>query len=95
MNPDGWTVLIGIEPDTGCFAGFDLQRHYTFSTNSPSIQIPFTTLRQALQNGFSFVTKGNDEIAIGIRPDQFLAYCMNAKSLHRDGANATMVDLLT
>jgi putative restriction endonuclease len=95
LNPDGLTILVGYEPNTKCFAGFDLSKHRTFSTNSPSIQIPITTLREALQNGFSFVTKGNDEIAIGIRPDQFLVYCMNAEVLHRQGADANMVSLLT
>ncbi|NJN94333.1 MAG: HNH endonuclease [Anaerolineales bacterium] len=95
LNPNGHTILIGYEPNTGCFAGFDLRKHQTFSVHSPSIQIPITTLNEALQNGFSFVTKGNDEIAIGIRPDQFLAYCLNVDLLHREGADAKMVGLLT
>lgn len=95
INPSGPTILVGYEPDLGCFAGFDLDKHTKFSVKSPSIQIPITTLHQALQNGFSFVTKGNDEIAIGIRPDQFLSYCLNAEILHRYGVDAKMVDLLT
>lgn len=95
LNPDGPTILVGYEPNLGCFAGFDLSKHRQFSVNSPSIQIPITTLHEALQHGFSFVTKGNDEIAIGIRPDQFLAYCLDVDSLHRQGADAHMVDLLT
>jgi putative restriction endonuclease len=94
-NSNGPTLLVGYEPNTGCFAGFDLDKHRTFSTQSPSIQIPITTLHDALQYGFSFTTKGNDEIAIGIRPDQFLAYCLDSRALHREGANAQMVNLLT
>jgi len=95
LNPEGPTILIGYEPNTGCFAGFDLSKHREFSVKSPSIQIPITILHEALQHGFSFTRKGNDEIAIGIRPDQFLAYCINAEILHREGADAKMVDLLT
>ncbi len=95
LNPRGHTLLLGYEPTIQCFAGFDLSKHKFFSTRSPSIQIPITTLHDALQYGFSFTTKGNDEIAIGIRPDQFLAYCLNAEVFHREGANAQMVDLLT
>lgn len=95
LNPEGKTVLIGYEPNTGCFAGFDLAKHRNFSTQSPSIQIPITALHNALQNGFSFFTKGNDEIAIGIRPDQFLAYCLHSELLHTQGANTDMVNLLT
>jgi putative restriction endonuclease len=91
----GATVLLGYEPNRNCFAGFDLAKHTTFSTRSPSIQIPITALDDALQYGFSFVRKGNDEIAVGIRPDQFLAYCLNAELLHREGANAEITNLLS
>ncbi|MCL4868550.1 MAG: HNH endonuclease [Anaerolineae bacterium] len=94
-NPFGPTVMVGYEPNLGCFAGFDLSKHQTFSTRSPSIQIPITTLYQAIQNGLSFLTKGNDEIAIGIRPDQFLAYLLNAELLHAQGADVTTTGLLT
>jgi putative restriction endonuclease len=94
-NPNGATILIGFEPNTGCFAGFDLTKHTTFTAGSPSIQIPYSTVHDALQHGFSFHTKGNDEIVIGFRPDQFVAYVLNADTLHRVGADAVMVDLLT
>lgn len=94
-NKDGSTILLGYEPNLGCFAGFDLAKHTTFTGRSPSIQIPITTLHSALQNGFSFFTKGNNEIAIGFRPDQLLAYISNAEALHHEGADAHMVKLLT
>lgn len=93
-NPNGFTLLMGYEPVIGCFAGFDVSKHLTFSTRSPSIQIPITTLHEALQNGLSFVRKGNDEIAIGIRPDQFITYCINAALLHKEGAVEGMPELL-
>jgi len=95
LNPTGPTVLIGYEPNLKCFAGFDLSRHKRFSVNSPSIQIPITILHTALQHGFSFATKGNNEIAIGFRPDQCLSYAINAELLHTFGADAKTVDLLT
>lgn len=93
-NPHGVTLLMGYEPLIGCFAGFDVSKHLTFSTRSPSIQIPITTLHDALQNGFSFARKGNDEIAIGVRPDQLLTYCLNAPLLHKEGAVEGMPELL-
>lgn len=52
-------------------------------------------MHDALQDGFSFVTKGNEEIAIGFRPDQFLAYVLNAEALHAQGADAASVSLLS
>jgi putative restriction endonuclease len=94
LNPTGPTILIGYEPNTRCFAGFDLSRHKRFSVNSPSIQISITALHDALQHGFSFTKKGNDEIAIGFRPDQFLAYALNADLLHSRGADAKTIGLL-
>ena len=96
-NPDldGLTVLMGYHPDLKMFAGFDLTKHSTFTTGSPSVQIGLPAIHSALQNGLSFVTKSNDEIAIGVRPDQFLDYCLNAESLHLYGANSNFTNLLT
>ncbi|HLF88882.1 MAG TPA: HNH endonuclease [Anaerolineales bacterium] len=95
LNPFGPTLLIGFEPNLQCFAGFDLSKHRTFSTRSPSIQIPITILHNALQDGFSFITKGNEEIAIGFRPDQFLAYALNSELLHAQGTDLPTVNLLS
>jgi putative restriction endonuclease len=94
LNPEGSTILIGYEPNTNCFAGFDLTKHKTFSTKSPSIQININALRNAVRDGFSFTTKGNDEIAIGFRADQILAYTLNADLLHAQGADAKTIKLL-
>jgi len=79
-NPEGPTLLLGYEPNTKCFAGFDLRKHRTFSTQSPSIQININTLREAVRDGFAFTRKGNDEIAIGFRPDNMLSYALNCES---------------
>jgi len=92
--PGGPTVLIGYEPDLNLFAGFDLQRHRTFTGRSPSVQIDREELRRADTQGLSFHRKGNDEIAIGIRPDMFMAYALNARVLHQFGAEASVLRLL-
>jgi putative restriction endonuclease len=83
LNPNGPTVLIGYEPDLKMFAGFDLRLHRSFTTGSPSVQINITSLHKAIQNGFSFHRKSNDEIAVGIRSDHFMAYVKNAVTLHK------------
>jgi putative restriction endonuclease len=95
MNPNGLTVLVGFHPDLRIFAGFDLAKHKEFTTGSPSIQIDINALHSALQNGLSFHTKSNDEIAIGIRPDQFLTYCLNSEFLHKYGAEKKIKNLLS
>ena len=87
INPAGATVLLGYLPEEGMFAGFDLLRHRVFSTGSPSVQIRRQTLIDAHRVGLSFETKANDEIAIGIRPDQFLNYVRHARQLHSEGTS--------
>lgn len=94
-NPAGPTLLLGYDPNTGCFAGFDLRKHRTFSTQSPSIQINITALREAVRDGFAFTRKGNDEIAVAFRADNMLAYCLNCENLHKAGADAAASALLS
>ena len=94
MNPSGPTVLIGFEPASRMFAGFDLTRHATFTTGSPSVQIDVRKVQDALQSGFAFDRKSNDEIAVGIRPDQFINYALNAEHLHRYGRQPETFRLL-
>lgn len=86
LNPTGYTLLLGYEPNLGVFGGFDLTRHQTFTQGSPSVQIDLTALQEALQNGLSFTTKDNQEVAVGVRADQFLNYALNAPDLHSRGA---------
>ena len=95
LNPAGPTVLIGYEPGAEAFAGFDPTKHITFKAGSSSVQVPITIVHAALQDGFSFFRKGNDEIVIGFRPDQFLAYALNCVLLHEQGVDAATVELLT
>lgn len=95
LNPKGYTLLIGYEPNTKMFAGFDLRRHSTFTSGSPSVQIDIRCLHRALRDGLAFDRKQNNEIAVGFRPDQMLHYMANAEDLHRLGANAAMSKLLS
>jgi putative restriction endonuclease len=95
LNPNGPTVLMGYEPDLNMFAGFDLQRHREFTPGSASVQIDIRTVREALQAGFAFDRKSNDEIAIGIRPDQFVNYVANSRDLHRYGVQGATLGLLS
>jgi len=94
-NPNGLTVLMGYYPDLKMFAGFDLKKHSIFTVGSPSVQINIIAIHAALQNGLSFTTKANDEIAIGVRPDQFWSYCLNADDLHLYGAESSLTTMLT
>jgi len=94
LNPKGYTLLLGYEPDLKVFAGFDLARHRRFTTGSPSVQIDIQCVHRALQDGLAFDRKSNEEIAVGIRPDQMVNYMANAEDLHRMGKSAATYGLL-
>jgi putative restriction endonuclease len=94
LAPEGPTILVGYEPDLKLFAGFDLRRHRTFTTGSPSVQIDIEAVRHSETDGLSFHRKSNDEIAVGVRPDMFMAYAMNATVLHAYGRDANILRLL-
>ena len=95
FNPKGYTLLLGYEPNLKMFAGFDLNRHRIFTVGSPSVQIDINCIYKALEDGLAFDRKTNQEIAVGIRPDQMLNYMANAEDLHRIGKNAAMYNLLS
>jgi len=95
INPDGYTLLLGYEPNLKMWAGFDLRRHRLFTSGSPSVQIDIKCMYKALQDGLAFDRKSNNEIAIGIRPDQLVNYAANADELHRVGSASQMYGLLT
>jgi putative restriction endonuclease len=88
QNPAGPTVLIGWHEELNMFAGFDISKHRTFTTGSPSVQVDGRLLHRALQNGLSFGRKENAETTVAFRPDQFVNYIENAPALHLHGADA-------
>jgi putative restriction endonuclease len=52
-------------------------------------------VREAIQHGLTFSRKTNQEIAVGIRPDQLMNYILNAPALHRYGKQTATFDLIT
>lgn len=58
------------------------------------MQIDIAELRRAETEGLSFHRKSNDEIAVGVRPDMFMAYATNAVILHRYGRDSNVLRLL-
>ncbi len=95
LNTHGFTVLLGYDPNLHVFAGFDLNRHRTFTKGSPSVQVDRNCLLRALQDGLAFDLKNNAEIAVGIRSDQLVNYIANARELHHYGTGAKMATLLS
>ena len=58
------------------------------------VSIDIQVVKQSQQDGLSFHRKSNREIAIGIRPDQFLNYAHHSVQLHRLGKQSATLHLL-
>lgn len=94
INHGGYTVLLGYQRDRNVFAGYDLTRHTTFTSGSPSVQVNVETLNQALQKGLSFETKSNNEIVVGVRSDLLFFYINHASELHQLGDDSVSLDII-
>ncbi len=95
LNPNGPTLLLGYDAERNCFAGFDIRKHLTFTGRSPSVQIRIDVLDEAVHNGIAFsARKGNDEIAVGFRPDHLLIYTLNSQLLHEQAIDSATLSLL-
>ena len=94
LNPNGPTLLLGYEAARGCFAGFDIRKHLTFTPGSPSIQIRIAVLDDAQRDGIAFGRKGNEEIAVGFRSDYLLPYAVNSEVLHQQAIDPATVALM-
>ncbi|MBX7536226.1 hypothetical protein K3175_11220 [Qipengyuania sp. GH1] len=82
-EPEGLTLIMGWSGDFNAFAAFDVAHHARALGASPSIQISATTLREAEKSGAATQPKGNQEIAVAVRPDRLIAYLNNFDAAHR------------
>ena len=90
------TLVLGWSEDLQVFAGFDVTKHtIAMGGRSPSHQILLQTLENANRDGISTQRRGNDEIAIGIRPDLFSAYVEQLEGLHGSAQVADETTLVT
>lgn len=82
-EPDGFTLILGWSEGFGVFAGFDIAHHARPLGASPSIQIGGGALKQAGVDGIAAQAKGNQEVAVAVRPDHLVAYILNKDDAHR------------
>ncbi len=95
QEEDGLTTLIiGWWDEVGVFAGFDIRKHLGTPGWSASFQIAEQTLIEAYEFGFSASEKGNQEIAVGFRPDFFVHYVFNLRHLHDFGKSTKDLNVL-
>ena len=93
-EPNGKTLILGWEDQRGVFVGFDFNKHQRQLGDSPSIQLREQALDEAARDVFAIHNKGNDELAVALRPDFLPTYIANVESLHECGEFEGEIDLL-
>ncbi|WP_343633425.1 HNH endonuclease [Fluviicola sp.] len=91
---NGKVLILGWWDEGQVFAGFDFNFHREVLGHSPSIQIKEEALRNGYVNGFGIWQKGNNEIAIAIRPDFLGEYIKRLEELHSFGESPQDLALL-
>ena len=76
------TLILGWWEDAGVFAGWDPSKHRGHLGASPSFQIVEGALRNALIAGMATQTKGNDEIAVAVKPSFLGQYIAGQPQIH-------------
>jgi len=92
QNPDGPTVLLGYDPDSGMFCGFDLGRRS--DANSPSVQLKGSVFDRARQDGMAIHERDTGELVVAMRPDRVLEYVSYSQDFHSGGRAIEVVDAL-
>lgn len=90
QNPDGPTVLLGYDPDSGMFCGFDLGRRS--NANSPSVQLKGAVFDRARQDGMAIHERDTGELVIAMRPDRVLEYVLYSRDFHNGRRAIEVVD---
>ena len=93
VEPTSTTLLLGWYEDLSVFVAFDVQRHLT-PRFSASVQVRLPTINQAVDLGFAFQRRTNNELVVVFAPDQFMNYVLSQAQLHRFGRHPYEAQLL-
>ena len=93
VEPTSTTLLLGWYEDLSVFVAFDVQRHLT-PRFSASVQVRLPTINQAVDLGYAFQRRTNDELVVVFAPDQFMNYVLSQAQLHRFGRHPGEAQLL-
>ena len=93
VEPTSTTLLLGWYEDLSVFVAFDVQKHLT-PRFSASVQVRLPTINQAVDLGFAFQRRTNNELVVVFAPDQFMNYVLSQAQLHRFGRHPDEAHLL-
>lgn len=79
---DETTLLLGWHDGYGVFVGFDVTKHASQDSASPSIQVKESALLNAHNHAFAAYNRATGEIAVAFRPEFLVEYARNLPKLH-------------
>ncbi len=83
FNLDGPTVLLGYHAELRFFVGFDANEISTGArTQLSGGYVSLRVVKGARRFGMSFDRDRRNRIAVGLRPDMLVPYCLNAREIH-------------
>lgn len=94
IRPGEVTLLLGWHDGYGVFVGWDVTKHTSSMSRSPSAQVKEDALLGAHTHAFSIHRRTNDEVVVAFRPEFLVEYALNVESLHSTGHAAHELSLL-
>lgn len=89
------TVVLGFHAESGLFVGFDPRGvSTTAATQLSAGYVSLSAVRRAKRQGMTFDRNRVGRIAVGMRPELFVAYCQNAAAFHSVDEDVEIVALL-
>lgn len=89
------TVLLGYHQKSGLFVGFDPSSVSTTARTQISVgYVGLRAVKRAVRRGMSFDRDRLGRIAVGIRPELLVPYCLHARELHGAADEASITALL-
>ena len=83
FNPGGPTVLLGYHAGSELFVGFDARTVSTGArTQLSGGYVSLRTVMRAKRRGMTFDRDRRNRIAVGLRPEMLMPYCLHASEIH-------------
>lgn len=95
-NPYGPTLLLGYHSESGLFVGFDARTISTGArTQLSGGYVSLRTVKRARRRGMTFDRDRRDRIAVGLRPEMLVPYCLHASDIHAAADENQVVEILS
>lgn len=96
LNPDGATILLGYHASLKLFVGFDAVAVSSGArTQVSGGYVSLRAVKRARHRGMSFDRDRLGRIAVGLRPEMLIPYCLHASEIHGAASEKDIVRILS